>query len=148
MYQILLLEFFGTCNTLGSGDTSGLYHGTQNINQGQLDRWNIFTTLNFLKPEIEEKIIKNKLSKITKKTIKIIPQIVELANLVRSSFKNSDISMLMSPRTCIIWAENIEIFNDIDLAFKVAFFNKCDENDQKIINEHYQRCFGREIIEE
>ena len=141
-------RIFGTCNTLGSGDTSGLYHGTQNINQGQLDRWNIFTTLNFLKPEVEEKIIKNKLSKITKKTLKIIPQIVELANLVRSSFKNSDISMLMSPRTCIIWAENSEIFNDIDLAFKVTFFNKCDENDQKIINEHYQRCFGREIIEE
>ena len=141
-------RIFGTCNTLGSGDTSGLYHGTQNINQGQLDRWNIFTTLNFLKPEIEQKIIKNKLSKLTKKTIKIIPQIVELANLVRSSFKNSDISMLMSPRTCIIWAENIEIFNDIDLAFKVTFFNKCDENDQKIINEHYQRCLGREIIEE
>ncbi len=138
-------RIFGTCNTIGLGDTLGLYHGTQNINQGQLDRWNIFTTLNFLKPEIEEKIIKNKLTKQSKKSISVIPKIVKLANLVRDSFKNSDLSILMSPRTCILWAENIEIFNDVDLAFKLTFYNKCDENDQKLINEHYQRCFGREL---
>ncbi len=140
-------RIFGTCNTLGTGDNSGLYHGTQNINQGQLDRWNIFTTLNFLQPSVEEKIIRNKISKLSKKTSSIIPKIVQLANLVRDSFKNSDISILMSPRTCIIWAENIEIFGNIEDAFKLTFFNKCEENDQKVINEHYQRCFGKELIE-
>ena len=140
-------RIFGTCNTLGSGDTYGLYHGTQNINQGQLDRWNIFTTLNFLQPKIEEQIIKKKLKNLSKKNLENIPKIVRLANLVRDSFKNSDISTLMSPRTNIMWAENTEIFGDIDQAFKLTFFNKCEENDQKIINEHFQRCFGRDIIE-
>jgi len=141
-------RIFGTCNTLGTGDTSGLYHGTQNLNQGQIDRWNIFTTLNYLKPHVEKRIIKNKINKKNKENIEVVSKIVDLANLIRSSFKNSDLSIPMSPRTCIIWAENIDIFGDIDLAFKLTFMNKCDESDQKIINEHYQRCFGREILEE
>ena len=139
-------RIFGTCNTLGLGDTSGLYYGTQNLNQGQLDRWNIFCALNFLKPEIEEKIIKNKIKKSTKKVHDSISKMVLLANLVRDAFKSSEISVIMSPRTCIMWAENFEIFGDIDHAFKLSFLNKCDPNDQKIINEFYQRCFGRELI--
>ena len=139
-------RIFGTCNTLGLGDTSGLYYGTQNLNQGQLDRWNIFCALNFLKPEIEEKIIKNKIKKSTKKVHDSISKMVLLANLVRDAFKSSEISVIMSPRTCIMWAENFEIFGDIDHAFKLSFLNKCDLNDQKIINEFYQRCFGRELI--
>ncbi len=139
-------RIFGTCNTLGTGDESGLYYGTQNLNQGQLDRWNIFTTLNFMEPEIEEKIVKNKLGKISKKTSQDITKMVKLANLIRNSFQISDISIIMSPRTSIIWAQNINIFGDIDLAFKLTFFNKCDENDKKIINEFYQRCFGRELV--
>tara|TARA_Y100000766_G_scaffold246564_1_gene227181 strand:+ start:562 stop:1530 length:969 start_codon:yes stop_codon:yes gene_type:complete len=139
-------RIFGTCNTLGSGDTSGLYYGTQNLNQGQLDRWNIFCALNFLKPEIEEQIIKNKLKKSGKKVHSSISKMVRLANLVRDAFKSSEISVIMSPRTCIIWAENFEIFGDIDQAFKLSFLNKCDQNDKKIINEFYQRCFGRELI--
>ena len=139
-------RIFGTCNTLGLGDTSGLYFGTQNLNQGQLDRWNIFCALNFLKPEIEEKIIKNKIKKSTKKVHDSISKMVLLANLVRDAFKSSEISVIMSPRTCIMWAENFEIFGDIDHAFKLSFLNKCDLNDQKIINEFYQRCFGRELI--
>ncbi len=139
-------RIFGTCNTLGLGDTSGLYYGTQNLNQGQLDRWNIFCSLNFLKPEIEEKIIKNKLKKSSKKVHSSISKMVRLANLVRDAFKASEISVIMSPRTCIIWAENFEIFGDIDQAFKLSFFNKCDLNDKNIINEFYQRCFGRELI--
>tara|TARA_B100001248_G_scaffold171870_1_gene130198 strand:- start:751 stop:1719 length:969 start_codon:yes stop_codon:yes gene_type:complete len=139
-------RIFGTCNTLGLGDTSGLYYGTQNLNQGQLDRWNIFCALNFLKPEIEERIIKNKMKKSTKKIHDSIPKMVLLANLVRDAFKSSEISVIMSPRTCIMWAENFEIFGDIDHAFKLSFLNKCDSNDQKIINEFYQRCFGRELI--
>ena len=139
-------RIFGTCNTLGSGDESGLYYGTQNLNQGQLDRWNIFTTLNFLKPEIEEKIIEKKITKITKKKKDQIKSIVQLANLIRNAFKVSDISIIMSPRTSIIWAQNIEIFNDVDVAFKLTFFNRCDENDKKVINEFYQRCFGRDLV--
>ena len=139
-------RIFGTCNTLGLGDTSGLYYGTQNLNQGQLDRWNIFCALNFLEPEIEEKIIKNKIKKSTKKVHDSISKMVLLANLVRDAFKSSEISVIMSPRTCIMWAENFEIFGDIDHAFKLSFLNKCDLNDQKIINEFYQRCFGRELI--
>ena len=139
-------RIFGTCNTLGLGDTSGLYYGTQNLNQGQLDRWNIFCALNFLKPEIEEKIIKNKLKKTNKKVRDSVVNMVKLANLVRDAFKSSEISVIMSPRTCIIWAENYEIFGDIDHAFKLSFLNKCDQNDKKIINEFYQRCFSRELL--
>ena len=139
-------RIFGTCNTLGLGDTSGLYYGTQNLNQGQLDRWNIFSALNFLEPRIEEKIIKNKLTKGSKKVLGSVSKMVQLANLVRHAFKSSEISVIMSPRTCIIWAENYEIFGDIDQAFKLSFLNKCDQNDKKVINEFYQRCFGRDLI--
>ena len=140
-----LFRIFGTCNTLGTGDISGLYHGTQNLNQGQLDRWNIFTTLNFMSPETEVNIIKNKLGKTTKKIKDEISNMVKLANLVRKSFSTNDISTIISPRTSIIWAQNIEIFNDTELAFKLTFYNKCNESDKKIISELYQRCFGKEI---
>ena len=139
-------RIFATCNTIGFGDTSGIYHGTQQINQGQLDRWYIISTLNYLKPEIEEKIIKKKVKVFSKNNKKEIQLIVKLANLTREGFKNSDISVLMSPRTSLTWAENSEIFGDIDYAFKITFLNKCEENDQLIVNEYYQRCFGREII--
>ena len=140
-----LFRIFGTCNTLGTGDMSGLYHGTQNLNQGQLDRWNIFTTLDFMNPETEANIIKNKLGKTTKKIKDEINSMVKLANLVRKSFSNNDISTIISPRTSIIWAQNIEIFDDTELAFKLTFFNKCNESDKKIISELYQRCFGKEL---
>merc|ERR1711991_1147280 len=138
-------RIFGTCNTLGTGDISGLYHGTQNLNQGQLDRWNIFTTLNFMNPETEINIIKNKLGKTTKKIKDEISNMVKLANLVRKSFSTNDISTIISPRTSIIWAQNIEIFDNTELAFKLTFFNKCNESDKKVISELYQRCFGKEI---
>ena len=140
-----LFRIFGTCNTLGTGDISGLYHGTQNLNQGQLDRWNIFTTLNFMSPETEVNIIKNKLGKTTKKIKDDINNMVKLANLVRKSFSTNDISTIISPRTSIIWAQNIEIFENTELAFKLTFYNKCNEGDKKIISELYQRCFGKEI---
>ncbi len=140
-----LFRIFGTCNTLGTGDMSGLYHGTQNLNQGQLDRWNIFSTLNFMKPETEVSIIKNKLGKTTKKIKDEIINMVKLANLVRKSFLNNDISTIISPRTSIIWAQNIEIFDNTELAFKLTFYNKCNESDKKIISELYQRCFGKEL---
>ena len=140
-----LFRIFGTCNTLGTGDMSGLYHGTQNLNQGQLDRWNIFTTLDFMNPETEVNIIKNKLGKTTKKIKDEINNMVKLANLVRKSFSNNDISTIISPRTSIIWAQNIEIFDNTELAFKLTFFNKCNESDKKVISELYQRCFGKEL---
>ena len=140
-----LFRIFGTCNTLGTGDISGLYHGTQNLNQGQLDRWNIFTTLNFMSPETEVNIIKNKLGKTTKKIKDEINNMVKLANLVRKSFSTNDISTIISPRTSIIWAQNIEIFENTELAFKLTFYNKCNESDKKIISELYQRCFGKEL---
>ena len=140
-----LFRIFGTCNTLGTGDMSGLYHGTQNLNQGQLDRWNIFTTLDFMKSETEVNIIKSKLGKTTKKIKDEINNMVKLANLVRKSFSNNDISTIISPRTSIIWAQNIEIFDNTELAFKLTFFNKCNESDKKVISELYQRCFGKEL---
>lgn len=140
-------RIFGTCNTIGLGDSSGIYHGTQPINQGQLDRWNIVTCLNYILPEIEEKIINQKVKKFSKKNKKNISLMVKLANLTRDGFRNSDLSLLMSPRTTISWAENTEIFGDIHHAFKVTFLNKCEETDKLIINEYYQRCFGIEIIE-
>ena len=140
-----LFRIFGTCNTLGTGDISGLYHGTQNLNQGQLDRWNIFTTLNFMSPETEVNIIKKKLGKTTKKIKDEISNMVKLANLVRKSFSSNDISTIISPRTSIIWAQNIQIFDDTELAFKLTFYNKCNESDKKIISELYQRCFGKEL---
>ena len=139
-------RIFGTCNTLGSGDESGLYYGTQNLNQGQLDRWNIFTTLNFLKPEVEEEIIQKKIKNISKKKIEQIKLIVKLANLIRDAFRSSDISIIMSPRTSIMWAQNIEIFNDIDIAFKLTFLIDAMKNDKKVISEFYQRCFGRDLV--
>ena len=140
-----LFRIFGTCNTLGTGDMSGLYHGTQNLNQGQLDRLNIFTTLDFMNPETEANIIKNKLGKTTKKIKDEINNMVKLVNLVRKSFSNNDISTIISPRTSIIWAQNIEIFDNTELAFKLTFFNKCNESDKKVISELYQRCFGKEL---
>ncbi len=138
-------RIFGTCNTLGSGDNSGLYSGTQNLNQGQLDRWNIFTTLNSIKPEIEKKIIEGKLEKNKTKVSRLLPSMIKLANLVRDAFSNSDLSVTMSPRTSILWAENYIIFGDLEHAFKLTFLNKCDLNDKKIIKELYQRCFGKDL---
>ena len=99
-----------------------------------------------MKPQIEEKIIENKLGKISNKMKKDISNMVKLANLVRDSFMNSPISSIISPRTSIMWGQNTEIFEDIDTAFRLTFFNKCDENDKKIISEFYQRCFGRELV--
>ena len=138
-------RIFGTCNTLGLGDNTGLYSGTQNLNQGQLDRWNIFSTLNFIEPDVEKKIIEGKLGKNKSKIADKLTSMIRLANLIRQAFSSSDLSVTMSPRTCILWAENFIIFGELGHAFKLTFLNKCDENDKKIIRELYQRCFGKEI---
>lgn len=139
-------RLFATANTVGLGDTSGLYHGTQQINQGQMDRWNIVTTLNYLNNIEEEKIVLSKNKKLNNKEGKeIIRCMVSTADLTRSGFINGDISTVMSPRTVITWAENYMLFNDIEYSFKLAFLNRCDELERSVIEEYYQRSFGIDL---
>ena len=139
-------RLFATANTVGLGDTSGLYHGTQQINQGQMDRWNIVTTLNYLKNIEEEGIVLSKNKKLNNKEGKeIIHCMVSTADLTRSGFINGDISTVMSPRTVITWAENYLLFNDIEYSFKLAFLNRCDELERSVIEEYYQRSFGIDL---
>ena len=141
-------RLFATANTVGLGDTTGLYHGTQQINQGQMDRWSIVSTLNYLPSEAEEEIIISKVPNFnTKEGKEIIKSMVTIAGLTRNGFISGDLSTVMSPRTVITWAENTNIIDDIDLAFKLTFFNKCDEMERPIVSEYYQRCFGRDLIE-
>ena len=141
-------RIFATTNTVGLGDTTGLYHGTQQINQGQMDRWNIVSTLNYLPFEKEQEIILAKNKKFNNKEGKeIISNMIKVADLSRKGFMNGDISTVMSPRTVMHWAENTSIFNDKGYAFRVTFLNKCDELDKKIISEYYQRCFGEDLPE-
>ena len=139
-------RLFATANTVGLGDTSGLYHGTQQINQGQMDRWNIVTTLNYLSNIEEEEIVLSKNKKLNNKEGKeIIHCMVSTADLTRSGFINGDISTVMSPRTVITWAENYLLFNDIEYSFKLAFLNRCDELERSVIEEYYQRSFGIDL---
>jgi len=141
-------RLFSTSNTVGLGDTTGLYHGTQQINQGQMDRWNIVATLNYLPHEDEMNIVLAKVPEYdTPEGREKVAAMVSLADLSRSGFINGDISTVMSPRTVITWAENERIFNDIGFAFRVTFLNKCDEIERPIIAEYYQRCFGTELSE-
>ena len=141
-------RLFATANTVGLGDTTGLYHGTQQINQGQMDRWSIVSTLNYLPANAEEEIVASKVPNFkTKEGKETIKSMVSIAELTRNGFISGDLSTVMSPRTVITWAENTNIVEDIDLAFKLAFFNKCDEMERPILSEYYQRCFGRDLIE-
>ncbi len=141
-------RLFCTTNTIGLGDTSGMYHGTQQINQGQMDRWNIVATLNYLPEKIELDIIlaksENFLKKFNKNELILM---IKLANLTREGFKNGDISTVMSPRTVITWAENSFILDDLDYAFRLTFLNKCDDAEKSIIGEYYQRCFAKDLPE-
>ena len=138
-------RLFATANTVGLGDTSGLYHGTQQINQGQMDRWHIVSTLNYLDPELELKVVLSKVPSLdNKEGIEIAKNMISVANLSRQGFANGDISTLMSPRTVISWAENYQIFNDLNKSFEITFLNKCDETERVIIAEYYQRCFDSE----
>ncbi len=141
-------RIFATTNTVGLGDTSGLYHGTQQINQGQMDRWNIVSTLNYLPFEKELEIILAKNKNLNNKEGKeILSNMIKVADLSRKGFINGDISTVMSPRTVMHWAENTSIFKDKGYAFRVTFLNKCDELEKKIISEYYQRCFGEDLPE-
>ena len=141
-------RLFSTTNTIGLGDTSGLYHGTQQINQGQMDRWSIVTTLNYLPHDAEVNIILAKVKSFdTKEKRKVVNNMVRVADLTRSAFINGDISTVMSPRTVITWAENADIFDDVGLAFRLSFVNKCDELERPLVAEFYQRSFGAELPE-
>ena len=139
-------RLFATTNTVGLGDMTGLYHGTQQINQGQLDRWHILSTLNYLDPKQEYKVVNTKLGNFKgAKNQEIIKNMIKLANLTRSGFANGDISTLMSPRTVISWCQNFKIFKDLSTSFKLSFLNKCDDVEKSIIAEYFQRCFDLEI---
>jgi len=141
-------RLFATANTVGLGDTTGLYHGTQQINQGQMDRWNIVATLNYLPGEEEKAILLQKLPQYdTEAGRQTIQAMVNCADLTRAGFVNGDISTVMSPRTVLTWAENAAIFNDPGFAFRLSFLNKCDELERPIVAEYYQRCFGTELPE-
>ena len=140
-------RLFATANTIGLGDANGLYHGVQQINQGQMDRWNIVATLNYLPHQDEKKIILAKAKNFNDdEGHKTISSMIQVATLTRNAFINGDLSTVMSPRTVITWAENAEIFHDIGLAFRLTFFNKCDELERQTVAEFYQRCFNEELI--
>ncbi|NWH07716.1 MAG: cobaltochelatase subunit CobS [Alphaproteobacteria bacterium] len=141
-------RLFSTTNTIGLGDTTGLYHGTQQINQGQMDRWSIVTALNYLPHDKEVEIILAKSPTYNSpEGKKKISAMVRVADLTRSAFINGDISTVMSPRTVITWAENADIFGSVGFAFRVTFLNKCDELERATVAEFYQRCFGEELPE-
>ena len=141
-------RLFATTNTIGLGDTTGLYHGTQQINQGQMDRWNIVTTLNYLDHDVEADIVLAKCASYDSPEGRdTLSSMVRVADLTRNAFMNGDISTVMSPRTVLTWAENNEIFGDVGFAFRVTFLNKCDELERPTVAEFFQRCFGEDLPE-
>jgi cobaltochelatase CobS len=144
-----LFRLFSTTNTIGLGDTTGLYHGTQQINQGQMDRWSIVTTLNYLSHDVEAEIVLAKApAYATPEGKRTINAMVRVADMTRNAFMNGDISTVMSPRTVITWAQNAEIFGgDIALAFRMTFLNKCDELERGTVAEFFQRAFGQDLPE-
>lgn len=137
-------RLFATTNTVGLGDTSGLYHGTQAINQAQMDRWNIVVALNYLPAETEQQIVK---SKTPDTDDAMIADMVKVADLTRQGFMNGDISTVMSPRTVITWAQNAAIFKNVGFAFRLSFLNKCDEVERTLVSEYYQRVFNEDLPE-
>jgi cobaltochelatase CobS len=142
-------RLFATTNTIGLGDTTGLYHGTQQINQGQMDRWSIVTTLNYLEHDAEAEIVLAKAPNYdTAEGRRTINAMVRVADMTRNAFMNGDISTVMSPRTVITWAQNTEIFGgDVALAFRMTFLNKCDELERGTVAEFFQRAFGKDLPE-
>jgi len=141
-------RLFATANTVGLGDTTGLYHGTQQINQAQMDRWTLVATLNYLSHDAESAIVLSKAPHYnTERGRKIIGQMVTVADMTRTAFMNGDLSTVMSPRTCIAWAQNAEVLRSIGYAFRLTFLNKCDELERQTVAEFYQRCFDEELPE-
>ncbi len=140
-------RFFATANTVGLGDTTGLYHGTQQINQAQMDRWSITTVLNYLAPEQEQKIVLAKAPHLQNpEGEELVRKMVSLANLTRSAFRNGDLATVMSPRTLITWTQNMSFFKDKGVSFELVFLNKCDPAERAVIGELYQRVFAEELL--
>ena len=137
-------RLFATANTVGLGDTSGLYHGTQQINQGQMDRWNIVVTLNYLPAATEAEVVMSKVPDTPRETVE---KMIKVADLTRQGFINGDISTVMSPRTVISWAQNAAIFGNMGFAFRLSFLNKCDDAERMLVAEYYQRVFGEDLPE-
>jgi cobaltochelatase CobS len=137
-------RLFATANTVGLGNLNGLYHGAQRLNHAQIDRWNIVASLNHPPPQAEIDIV---VSRVPDVDTGLIASMVAVANLTRTGFRVGDLSTLMSPRTVITWAENVTIFDDVDLAFRLSFVNKCDDAERPIVAEYFQRCFDRELDE-
>lgn len=137
-------RLFATANTIGLGDLTGLYHGTQQLNQAQLDRWNVTVRLDYMAEEDETRMVAGKANWIAGD--ETLPLMVRMAGLTRNGFQSGDVSTVMSPRTVLAWAENIRLFDDVDYAFRTAFLNRCDEAERGIFCEYYQRCFGRDLV--
>lgn len=141
-------RLFATANTVGQGNFNGLYHGTQLLNHAQLDRWNIVAMLNFLPIDVEVDIVLARVPQLnTPAGRETVTAMVQVAGQTRHGFEAGDISTLMSPRTVITWAENVQIFNNIELAFRLSFLNKCDEHERAIVAEYFQRCFDQELAD-
>ncbi|WP_298906919.1 cobaltochelatase subunit CobS [uncultured Aliiroseovarius sp.] len=141
-------RLFATANTVGLGDTTGLYHGVQQINQAQMDRWSLVATLNYLSHDAETNIVLAKNPFLNTETGRqTVSQMVTVADLTRTAFMNGDLSTVMSPRTVINWAQNASIFRSVGYAFRLSFLNKCDELERQIVAEFYQRCFDEELPE-
>ncbi|AYV23651.1 AAA family ATPase [Vibrio mediterranei] len=140
-------RLFATCNTLGLGNFSGLYSGTQVLNHSQLDRWNIIATLNYLDPKHEANIVLSKNPELNNDLgFTLIEQMIATAGMTRNGFMAGDLSTVMSPRTVLTWAENIRIFNDVATAFRLSFLNRCEEEEKQLVSEYYFRCFGEPLI--
>ncbi|MEM9349859.1 MAG: cobaltochelatase subunit CobS [Pseudomonadota bacterium] len=141
-------RIFATANTVGLGDTTGLYHGTQQINQGQMDRWSLVATLNYLSVGAEAAIVLAKNPHYnSEKGRKTVERMVTVADMTRTAFMAGDLSTVMSPRTVIAWAQNAEIFRNVGYAFRLSFLNKCDELERATVAEFYQKCFDEELPE-
>jgi cobaltochelatase CobS len=139
-------RLFATANTVGLGDATGLYHGTQPLNQGQMDRWNIVVTLNYLEHDREIEVVLARCPEYRHaKGRETASAMIALANLTRRGFADGDLSTVMSPRTVVTWAENATLFQDVGLAFKLTFLNRCDEDERALVAEYYQRCVGRDL---
>ena len=139
-------RLFATANTIGQGDFSGMYRGVQVLNHAQIDRWNILASLNYLPQEEEVSMVSDQVANLTGEYRNQLDAMVSLANLTRKGFVAGELSTLMSPRTVITWAENTLIFDDLSLAFKLSFLNKCDEQERELVAEYFQRCFGQELM--
>ncbi|MDP3672125.1 MAG: AAA family ATPase [Telluria sp.] len=141
-------RLFATANTVGLGNVQGLYHGTQVLNHGQIDRWSIVAALNYLPPDEESAIVRARVPRLADEAgRRLVESMVAVASLTRKGFAAGDLSTLMSPRTVITWAENLEIFNDVALAFRLSFLNKCEEGERALVAEYFQRCFDQELEE-